>query len=70
MGKDNQLKSNRVGEVSYTKYGTPVIVKDYITNKKVLIQFQDDYKYEYYVEYAKFKTGQFENPYDNSKVFL
>lgn len=62
----SDLKQARIGQVSYTKYGTPVIVKDYITNKKVLIQFQDDYKYEYYVEYAKFKTGQFENPYDKT----
>ena len=62
----SNLRQARIGEVSYTKYGTPVIVKDYITSKKVLIQFQDQYKYEYYIEYAKFKIRQFENPYDKT----
>ena len=62
----NNYKERRTGEVSYTKYGTPVIIKEYVNSKNVLIQFQDQHKYAYRIEYAKFKRGQFENPYDKT----
>lgn len=58
------VKQNRIGEVSYTKYGTPVTIKDYISCKKVLIEFQDDFRYSYWIEYKSFKNGEIKNPYD------
>lgn len=65
MGKDNQLK-DRTGEVSYTKYGTKATIIQYINNKKVLVEFDDDYKYRYYTTYINFTHGKLTNPYDKS----
>ena len=65
MGKDNQLK-DRTGEVSYTKYGTKATIIQYINNKKVLVEFDDDYKYRYYTTYINFTHGRLTNPYDKS----
>lgn len=64
MGKDNQLKSNRVGEVSYTKYGTKATIVEYINNKKVLVEFDDNFHYRYYTTYMNFKNGSMTNPYE------
>ena len=58
--------NDRVGEVSYTKYGTPAKIIDYISYSKVLIEFQDNYKYRYYTSYKNFKNGSVRNPYDRS----
>lgn len=60
----NTLCSDRVGEVSYTKYGTPAVIKEYINYGKVLVQFQDKYKYEYWTSYGNFKKGMLTNPYE------
>ena len=60
------IKYERVGEVSYTSYGTPAIIKEYINSHKILVQFQDDYKYEYYTTYNYFIKGSLENPYDKT----
>ena len=65
MGKDNQLE-DRTGEVSYTKYGTKATIIQYINNKKVLVEFDDDYKYRYYTTYINFTHGRLTNPYDKS----
>lgn len=65
MGKDNQLK-DRTGEVSYTKYGTKATIIQYINNQKVLVEFDDDYKYRYYTTYINFTHGRLTNPYDKS----
>jgi hypothetical protein len=63
MGKDNQLK-DRTGEVSYTKYGTKATIIQYINRRKVLVEFDDDYKYQYYTSYPNFKNGMLTNPYE------
>lgn len=63
---NKELQESRIGEVSYTKYGTKAIIKDYINCKKVLIEFQDKNRYQYYVEYKQFKLNQIENPYDKT----
>lgn len=54
MGKDNQLK-DRTGEVSYTKYGTKATTVQYINNKDVLVEFNDDYRFQYHTTYINFK---------------
>lgn len=57
-------KIDRTGEVSYTKYGTKATIVDYINYKKILVEFDDEYKYQYYTSYGNFKRGQLTNPYE------
>lgn len=64
MVKDNY--QSRIGEVSYTKYGTKATIIKYINSKKVLIQFDDKFKYCYWVIYKDFKEGRIKNPYDKT----
>ena len=59
-------KIDRVGEVSYTKYGTKAIVVDYKNNKEITIEFQDEHKYRYIVTYMQFKNREIFNPFDKS----
>lgn len=59
-------KIDRVGEVSYTKYGTKAIVVDYKNNKEITIEFQDEHKYRYVVTYMQFKNREIFNPFDKS----
>lgn len=59
-------KIDRTGEVSYTKYGTKATIIKYENNKNVLIEFDDEYKYRYYVSYINFKNKMIANPYDRS----
>lgn len=61
---DNKLIDGRIGEVSYTKYGTKAIIIEYINCKKVLVEFQDQYKYSYYTSYTNFQNGMLTNPYE------
>ena len=53
---NNQLKENRIGEVSYTKYGTKAVIIEYVNYNKVLVEFQDQYKYSLYIIF-KFSKG-------------
>lgn len=39
---------NRVGEVSYTKNGTKATIIEYVNTHKVLVEFDDKYKYQYW----------------------
>ncbi len=66
MSADNLLKCNRIGETSFTKYGTSARIIDYINNKKVLIEFDDTYHYRYYTSYINFVNRSIMNPYDKN----
>lgn len=55
---------DRTGEISYTKNGTPAKIVEYIHKNKVLVEFQDEYKYRYYTKYDYFKKGTMTNPYE------
>ncbi len=55
---------NRVGEVSYTKNGTKATIIEYVNTHKVLVEFNDKYKYQYYTSYGNFQRGQLTNPYE------
>lgn len=59
-------KIDRTGEVSYTKYGTPAIIVEYKSNKEVVVEFQDDYRYRSTISYLHFKNNKMYNPYDKS----
>lgn len=61
---NNELKDIRVGEVSYTKYGTKATIIEYINRRKVLVKFDDEYGYKYYTSYTNFKKGMLTNPYE------
>lgn len=52
--------------MSYSKYGTKATILDYQNNKRVLIEFDDDYKFRYFTSYINFKNGSITNPYDKS----
>lgn len=54
----------RVGEVSYTKYGTKATIIEYKNNKNVLVEFDDDFKHRYTTSYMNFKNGKLTNPYE------
>lgn len=55
---------NRVGEVSYTKNGTKATIIEYVNTHKVLVEFDDKYKYQYWTSYGNFQRGQLTNPYE------
>lgn len=57
-------KINREGEISINNFGTKMKIIEYINNKKVLIEFLDDYRYQKYVKYKDFVSGSVKNPYD------
>lgn len=63
---DFEKASERIGEVSHTSCGTPAVLIKYIDSHNVLIQFQDEYRYEYNTTYAYFSNGTIENPYDKT----
>lgn len=57
---------DRKGEVGYTKYGTKMIIVEYINNANVIIEFQDEHKEKKKCEYKEFLKGKVSNPYDRS----
>lgn len=59
-------KNNRVGEISYNKYGTQMKIIEYENNSHVLIEFQDENKFKKIVGYHGFKSGNVRNPYDKT----
>lgn len=61
---DFEKASERIGEVSHTSCGTPAKILEYVNNKNVLIEFQDEYKYQYRTSYLNFKHGYLTNPYE------
>lgn len=61
---NKELEKIRVGEVSYTKYGTKAMIIKYVNRRKILVEFQDEFKYQYFTNYDNFASGQLKNPYD------
>lgn len=64
--KLEMCRRERIGEVSYTKCGTPAIIVEYESWKNVFVEFQDEYKYIGKTSYGNFKKGQMKNPYDKT----
>ena len=56
----------RVGEVSYTKYGTKAIIIEYIGRSDIVVRFDDEFQYTYHTTYQRFKRGEIKNPYDKT----
>lgn len=56
----------RKGDVFVNTFGTRAIVIAYINSKNVLVEFQDDYKYQRKFYLKDLREGQFTNPYDKT----
>ena len=56
----------RIGENSYTKYGTKATILDYKNSHDVLIEFEDRFHYQYVTSYKNFINGNIINPYDKN----
>lgn len=62
----SQSVLERVGEISYSKYGTKATIIEYKSAHDVLIEFNDQYHYRYKTSYYNFRKGQIVNPYDKN----
>ena len=54
------------GELSINKHGTVMEIIEYINNRNVLVEFQDNYKYITRTNYQAFKKGEVKNVYDKT----
>jgi hypothetical protein len=54
----------RVGEIGYSKYGTPMKIIKYNSYADIIVEFQDDYRYTTNATYTSFKKSKIRNPYD------
>ena len=57
------LKEERLGAINYNSQGCQMKVIEYKDNKNIVIQFQDDYKYECITSWSNFEKGKIKNPY-------
>lgn len=55
---------DRSGETNVNTFGTPMKIIEYINNKKILVEFQDEHKYQTYTKYTSFLNGNVKNLYD------
>jgi len=57
---------NRLGELGYNSFGTPMkIIRFYLSND-MTIEFQDEHKVKVETTYCNFNRGSIKNPYDKS----
>ena len=59
----NFYKNIRIGETNYNNQGCLMKIIDYETNKNIIVEFQDKYKYTIQTQYEAFKLGNLKNPY-------
>jgi len=57
---------DHIGMTNKNSFGTEMKIVDYIDRHKVLIEFQDEYKYQKYVDMGNFRKGVATNPYDKT----
>ena len=62
----NKTKTERTGEIRLNRYGTPMKIVEYINNRDVVVEFQDEHRYKKHTDYAGFNAGKTENPYDKT----
>jgi hypothetical protein len=58
--------TDRVGQTNYNSFGTLMKIVEYKNNKNVIVEFQDEYKYQKKVRYSMFLNGIVFNPYDKA----
>ena len=62
--KKGDIKSERVGEIGYNKYGTKMKIIEYNGVNDIIVEFQDEHKCRLKSYYSNFKKGVLINPYD------
>lgn len=58
------LKEERLGEVRNNHFGTPMKIIEYNNFRDIIVEFQDEYKYQTHSRYDAFLDGRIKNPYD------
>lgn len=56
-------RQKRIGQTNMSNDGTLMKIIDYKGSLDVLVEFQDEFKYQEWVEYNNFKKGVVKNPY-------
>ncbi|MCI8605137.1 MAG: hypothetical protein HFE79_13510 [Ruminiclostridium sp.] len=57
---------NRIGEVRKNNFGTSMKIINYRNCDNIVVEFQDQYKYQKNTTYVNFRRGQVKNPYDKT----
>lgn len=57
-------KSDRIGEINTNRVGTQMVIIDYNRKDNIIVEFQDDHKYQIKTTYQNFIKGCVNNPYD------
>ena len=57
-------REERIGEINYNRYGTEMKIIEYVRKDNIIVEFQDEYKYQTKTTYQSFKNGTIKNPYD------
>ena len=60
------ITKDRVGEIRYNTFGTPMKIVEYNKAIDIVIEFQDKHKAKVRTRYGDFKKGEVKNPYDKS----
>ena len=56
-------RKQKVGQTKMSNDGTLMKIVEYHNSSEILIEFQDSFKYQVWVEYNNFKKGIVKNPY-------
>lgn len=61
-----EKKRERIGQINQNRFGTTLKIINYVSCHKVLIEFQDDFRYKTWITYGQFLNGEIKNPFDKS----
>lgn len=59
-------KQERMKEIRYNKYNTPMKIVEYNSYADIIVEFQDEYKTRVHTNYGSFKRNEVTNPYDKT----
>lgn len=59
-------KRERMEEIRYNKYNTPMKIIKYNDARDVIVEFQDEHKFKVNTTYSGFKKSEITNPYDKT----
>ena len=65
MNKNN-LSNERVGKITTNRYGNIMKIIKYNNNDDIIVEFQDEYKYQVKTNYKAFLKKEIYNPYNKS----
>lgn len=66
MDESGVKKMNHLNEEKYNKQGCLMKIIEYIDNRNIVVEFQDEYKAKVKTSYGNFKLGSVRNPYHPS----